>query len=93
MTHNGWTGEASVGYGFGNGFRVELEGDYFANNFSKSNINGAKLPASGKEQKYGVFLNGYYDFDVGLPYLFPYLGAGVGWQNSNFKNYSAQDVE
>ncbi|OYV57578.1 MAG: flagellar motor protein MotB, partial [Acidiphilium sp. 21-62-4] len=28
---NGFTGEASVGYGFGNGFRVELEGDYFDN--------------------------------------------------------------
>ena len=38
--HNGFTGEASLGYGFGNGFRAELEGDYFDNTFSKQNFNG-----------------------------------------------------
>ncbi|HEY1856358.1 OmpA family protein [Acidocella sp.] len=90
--HNGWTGEASVGYGFGDGFRAEVEGDYYANNFAKSNITGDKLPASGKEQKYGVFLNGLYDFDLGWP-VFPYLGAGVGWQNSEFQNFSSQDID
>src|ERR1700709_496053 len=29
----GYTGEASIGYGFNNGFRVELEGDYFNNRY------------------------------------------------------------
>jgi OmpA-OmpF porin, OOP family len=91
VTHNGWTGEGSVGYGFGNGFRVELEGDYFSNNFSKTN-GTAQVITSGKEQKYGVFANGYYDFDVGLPYLFPYLGAGIGRQTSYFNGYSSGPV-
>jgi outer membrane protein OmpA-like peptidoglycan-associated protein len=89
--HNGWTGEASVGYGLGNGFRAEIEGDYFANTFAKANITGAKLPASGKEQKYGVFLNGFYDFALGLP-VFPYLGAGVGYQISDFQNFNSQGL-
>jgi OmpA-OmpF porin, OOP family len=91
VTHNGWTGEGSVGYGFGNGFRVELEGDYFSNNFSKTN-GIMQATTSGKEQKYGVFVNALYDFDVGLPYLFPYLGAGVGYQNSYFNDYNSGSV-
>jgi outer membrane protein OmpA-like peptidoglycan-associated protein len=91
VTHNGWTGQASVGYGFGDGFRVELEGNYFANRFSKTN-GVYQAATSGKEQKYGVFANGYFDFDVGLPYLFPYLGAGVGWENSQFQNYNSGSV-
>ncbi|HTJ91000.1 MAG TPA: OmpA family protein [Acidocella sp.] len=91
LTHNGWTGEASVGYGFGNGFRVELEGDYYSNNFSKTKF-PTQIATSGKEQKYGVFANGLYDFDVGLPYLFPYLGAGIGYQKSYFNGYEAGTV-
>jgi OmpA-OmpF porin, OOP family len=91
VTHNGWTGEASVGYGFGNGFRVELEGDYYSNNFSKTN-GVIQAPTSGKEQKYGLFANALYDFDVGLPWLFPYLGAGVGYQNSYFNGYNSGPV-
>ncbi len=89
VTHNGWTGQGSIGYGFGNGFRVELEGDYYQNNFSKSHFAGNQFPASGKEEKYGVFGNVLYDFDVGLPYLFPYLGAGIGWQHSFFDGFSS----
>jgi outer membrane protein OmpA-like peptidoglycan-associated protein len=91
VNHNGFTGEGSVGYGFGDGFRVELEGDYYQNNFSKTN-GVAQVATSGKEEKYGVFVNGYYDFDVGLPYLFPYLGAGVGYQISDFNNYNSGSV-
>ena len=90
-THNGWTGEASLGYGFGDGFRVEVEGDYFSNRFSKANITAIKTPASGQENRYGAFLNGFYDFDFGLP-VFPYLGAGIGWQYSNFQNFASQGV-
>jgi OmpA-OmpF porin, OOP family len=92
VTHNGWTGEGSVGYGFGNGFRVELEGDYYNNSFSKSNAVAPFGITSGKEQKYGAFVNGFYDFDVGLPWLFPYLGAGVGYQVSDFDNYNTGPI-
>jgi outer membrane protein OmpA-like peptidoglycan-associated protein len=81
----GYTGEASIGYGFGNGLRVELEGDYYNNRFFNTAIylNGQPSIGSkayGYEQKYGAFLNALYDFDVGLPFLYPYVGGGVGYQ-------------
>ncbi|MFT2093281.1 OmpA family protein [Acidiphilium multivorum] len=86
LFHNGFTGQASVGYGFGNGFRVELEGDYFSNQVAKLHIGNAQYTASGKEQKYGVMANALYDFDIGVPYVYPYVGAGVGYQFLEWNN-------
>lgn len=85
---NGFTGEASLGYGFGNGFRVELEGDYIHDNFNKVEMDGVDQHASGGEARYGVFANALYDFDIGLPYLYPYIGAGVGWQADDFNKFN-----
>jgi OOP family OmpA-OmpF porin len=78
----GYTGEAAVGYGFGNGFRVEVEGDYIQNRIKNVTPEGPGVggKGTGVEQKYGGFLNAYYDFDVGVPYLYPYIGGGVGYQ-------------
>jgi len=89
--HDGYTGEASVGYGFGNGFRVELEGDYFENRYSKFKY-GESLPLSGKQQSYGGFVNALYDLDVGLPYLYPYLGAGVGYQEVKDNDFNGAGI-
>jgi outer membrane protein OmpA-like peptidoglycan-associated protein len=90
---NGYTGEASVGYGLGNGLRVEIEGDYFENRFRKTSSGGVDFPTSGKDQTYGGFVNALYDFNVGLPYFFPhfypYIGAGVGYQEVVFKDFSS----
>jgi outer membrane protein OmpA-like peptidoglycan-associated protein len=85
--HNGYTGDASIGYGFGNGFRVEVEGDYFENSFRKTSANGISFLTSGKDQTYGAFVNALYDFDIGLPFLYPYLGVGVGYQEVGFKDF------
>jgi OOP family OmpA-OmpF porin len=68
-----------MGWGFGNGLRAELEGDFRANFF-----NGVKgIPgvngASGTEQKYGGMVNALYDFDV-APWVSPYVGVGIGYQ-------------
>ena len=87
VLHNGYTGEVSLGYGFGNGFRAEVEGDAILNNFSKAKFGGVDIPANGSEARYGVFLNALYDFDVGLPYLYPYVGAGVGWQEDTYHGF------
>jgi outer membrane protein OmpA-like peptidoglycan-associated protein/outer membrane protein W len=83
---NGFTGEASVGYGFGNGFRVELEGDYFDNQAHKVDSATGQVPASGTERKYGAMLNGLYDFDISSPYIYPFIGAGVGYQFLDLRN-------
>jgi OmpA-OmpF porin, OOP family len=89
FTNNGYDVTGAVGYGFGNGWRAELEGDYINGGFSKLRVGGTDYRSGGNEGRYGVFANGYYDFDIGLPYLFPYLGAGIGWQDVNFNGLNA----
>ena len=74
----GVTGVASVGYGFGNGLRIELEGDYRYNRISKSSL-GYVTSDGGREQKYGSMVNLLFDLDIGSPYVFPYIGGGGGY--------------
>ncbi len=69
----GGVGVASVGYGFGNGLRIELEGNYRYNPIQSS---GATVS---REEKYGGMLNALFDLDVGSPYIFPYIGGGAGY--------------
>ena len=84
----GFVGVASVGYGFGNGLRVELEGNYRQNKLSRAGANSA----GGDEQKYGAFVNALYDFDPNLFGAFipfpvtPYVGVGAGYQHTQLKN-------
>jgi outer membrane protein OmpA-like peptidoglycan-associated protein len=87
VTRNGYVGDVSVGYGMGNGWRAEIEGDYIHDNFDKTKYDGITDPTSGGEARYGVFGNVLYDFDIGLPYLYPYVGAGVGWQEDAWRAY------
>jgi len=87
--NNGFTGEGSVGYGFGNGWRIEVEGDYIHNGADKIKIGGDDLSATGTDARYGAFINGLYDFDIGLPYLFPYVGAGIGYQEDALQGLDA----
>ncbi len=74
----GTVGVGSIGYGFGNGVRVELEGDYRYNRISPVRT-PALTSSGGREQKYGGMLNALFDLDVGSPYVFPYIGAGAGY--------------
>jgi OmpA-OmpF porin, OOP family len=72
-----------VGWGFGNGFRVELSGDYLHGN--ESSIGG--VTSHGFAEAYGGFANVLYDFDLtpfGAPGLAPYLGVGGGYQTQHF---------
>ena len=95
---NGYTGEAAVGYGFGDGFRVEVEGDYYNNHFNNAGLNFYGFPsvgakAGGYEQKYGAFLNAYYDFNVpGISWVTPYIGGGVGWQVVDYNNLAIDNL-
>ncbi len=73
----GWAALGSVGYAFGNGFRVEVEGSGRANTRSFAPGAGA---ASGSETKTGAMANVVFDMDIGSRYVFPYLGAGAGYQ-------------
>ena len=96
----GATGIASVGYGFGNGIRLEVEGDYRYNSLnggSASSVAGLNvLRQSGKEEKYGVMTNVLYDFDpnvlglAAIPFpVTPYVGLGVGYQWTALRQHTA----
>ncbi len=79
----------AIGWGFGNGLRVELEGDYRNNNFNKLNKQptGISAAAGGREQLYGPMVNVAYDFYGLTPWVVPYIGAGVGYQWANLQNF------
>jgi OOP family OmpA-OmpF porin len=63
----GPAGNLYVGYGFGNGFRTDLEASIRENSHDGNN----------HQTTYGLMANGYYDFDFGSAFV-PYVGAGVG---------------
>jgi outer membrane protein OmpA-like peptidoglycan-associated protein len=85
---NGVVGVASVGYGMGNGFRFELEGN-FRNN-SLAHLIGTSFPtaSSGNVRTYGVMANVLFDIDIGFPWLYPYIGGGAGYAWTNMNNIS-----
>jgi outer membrane protein OmpA-like peptidoglycan-associated protein len=95
----GFVGLGSVGYGIGFGpglgFRAEIEGNYRQ---TSGQLSGAHTPTGGLVrgggdiQTYGVMVNGLVDFDPGLGFLFPYLGAGVGYDREAIENGSAYAV-
>jgi hypothetical protein len=86
----GPTGVLSVGWGFGNGFRAEIEGNYIANKFNGANgsvglnsvfpLTASTNTSGGWEQKFGGMLNGYYDFYSISPWIVPYVGVGIGYE-------------
>ena len=69
-----------IGYGFGNGFRVQLGFNMLRNTFHKADLdNGSQYRVYGAQRTYGPMVYGLYDMDVGWP-VFPYVGAGIGYQ-------------
>lgn len=72
----GYVGIGSIGYGFGNGIRLEVEGNYRRNSYGHGT---QTLATSGRESKYGAMGNVLFDLDVGSPYVYPYIGAGAGY--------------
>ncbi|MBB3174269.1 outer membrane protein OmpA-like peptidoglycan-associated protein [Endobacter medicaginis] len=75
----GLAGAGAVGWGFGNGFRVEVEGNYRQNGLQ--HFLGTAFPTSsgGKQENYGGMLNVLFDMDIGRNWIYPYFGAGVGY--------------
>ena len=80
--NGGFVGLGSVGWGFGNGFRMEVEGNYRAQDFTLNGLGAGNSFSGGRQSTYGVMVNGLYDFDFGNRSFYPYLGAGVGYEIS-----------
>lgn len=81
----GILGLGSVGWGLGNGFRIEAEGSYRNNRYS--GFHGSSFPneTSGHQRKYAAMANALFDMDIGENWIYPYFGAGLGyaWQSMN----------
>jgi outer membrane protein OmpA-like peptidoglycan-associated protein len=88
----GAAGVAAAGYGFGNGFRVEVEGDYRFN--ALRHYEGTSFPtaAGGHQTNYGGMVNALFDMDIRTPYVFPYFGAGVGYMETRWKHFDAVGI-
>jgi outer membrane protein OmpA-like peptidoglycan-associated protein len=98
---SGFVGLGSIGWGFGNGLRAEVEGNYRQNDFEKvkgfSPFLWGHGNAGGIQTTYGVMANVFYDFDLanfGLPpsLVQPYIGAGVGYAWNNWNRFRATSV-
>jgi len=92
-----YAGVVGFGYGFGNGFRVQVDGDFSRYTRHNTTIgvqlvggpteNIGKFAATGGADRYGPMVNVLYDIPVDFPVI-PYVGGGVGYQwvklNSSF---------
>ena len=99
----GFAGVAALGWGFGNGLRAEVEGNYRENNVDKLTVEG--LPpvrsSSGYIRNYGAMGNLLFDINIPGSPVVPYVGGGVGyvwneWKNARFTrgatSYRIDDV-
>jgi len=77
----GFVGLINVGWGFGNGLRAEVEGNYRNNksDFSNGNFNNFGVAGGTTEQKFGGMVNVLYDFNGLTPWFVPYVGVGAGY--------------
>jgi outer membrane protein OmpA-like peptidoglycan-associated protein/opacity protein-like surface antigen len=88
--NDGYDVVGAVGYGIGNGMRFEIEGDF--NRAGIRHLENTPFPTatSGHVRTYGVMANALYDMDVGVPYFYPYVGLGAGYQWTNLNMASAE---
>jgi outer membrane protein OmpA-like peptidoglycan-associated protein len=89
----GPAGIISMGWGFGNGIRAELEGDFRQNDvagFAHPSAGATPgLHPGGRVRQYGFMANALYDFDltalgISPRVVMPYIGGGVGYSISDF---------
>lgn len=79
FTRPSFTGDGAIGYGFGNGFRVQLDGDYAHSTLHKFDIGDTQTRLHGRSNTSGFMADALYDMNVGLP-VYPYVGVGAGYQ-------------
>jgi OmpA-OmpF porin, OOP family len=87
----GFNSNMAVGYGLGNGFRFEIEGDFMRSGLRQF---GTPFPtaSTGTVRTWGVMANALFDMDIGVPYVFPYIGLGAGYQWTMLNSVAAAQV-
>ncbi|MGA3004692.1 MAG: outer membrane beta-barrel protein [Acetobacteraceae bacterium] len=78
----GYLTQFSGGYALGDGWRFELEASFGRS--SISSVANTPYPArpAGAVQNLGFMANAIFDLDVRSPYVYPYLGVGLGYQST-----------
>ncbi|MCX8134920.1 MAG: OmpA family protein [Roseococcus sp.] len=90
-TRWGWAAVASIGWGFGNGIRAELEGNYRNNSIDRMRLGAVSgNPAGGTVHQYGLMGNAFYDLALGDVLglgvsVTPYVGAGIGYAWNDYR--------
>ena len=98
----GFVGLVNMGYGFGNGFRAELEGFYRANGVSNALFYTGKVgqgnlnATAGTLRNYGFMINAYYDVDPNFfpesaRFFQPYVGVGLGFGYAQLQNVRGRE--
>ena len=97
-THVGFAGVASVGWGWGNGLRAEIEGSVRSNDVDSIQFANPDGPFPGTDthgvvRTFGIMMNGFYDLILGP--VMPYVGGGIGyaWHNWDQVGQTAGGVE
>ncbi len=89
-TDAGAVGLASIGWGFGNGLRAEVEGNFRQNDLRRWVIGGTvAAQRTGYAQTYGAMVNALYDINLGSP-VTPYVGLGLGYGWNDFRGVHGQ---
>jgi outer membrane protein OmpA-like peptidoglycan-associated protein len=88
----GFEGIGAIGYGLGNGFRFEVQGDFLRNGINQLARTPVPASTSGTLRTYGVMANVLFDMDVGVPWLYPYVGVGGGYQWTHFNGLSVSSA-
>jgi outer membrane protein OmpA-like peptidoglycan-associated protein len=83
----GFVGVISVGWGFGNGLRMELEGNFRQNEVQDVTARGFRGASGGRARTYGAMVNALYDFGTLSNWpVQPYLGIGGGYAVHDYDN-------
>ncbi|MES2713193.1 MAG: OmpA family protein [Pseudomonadota bacterium] len=75
----GYVGVLSVGYGFGNGFRLEVEGSARSNDGRRVRGTGFTGNLEGETRTYAAMFNVLYELPIAIPFARPYIGGGIGY--------------
>ncbi len=89
----GYVGVLSLGWGFGNGLRAEIEGNYRSNDVDSYKFeNRTQSGTNGTVTSYGAMLNLIYDINLGnaLGGLTPYVGIGGGYIWQDYKDVGSK---
>lgn len=94
---SGYAAGAALGYNLGQlsptgGVRAEFEFSYRKSDVEDHSLNGGPALAgpTGEVETTAFMLNGYYDVLLGR--VVPYIGAGIGAANVNFKEFGVAAI-